>query len=80
MLLNVPVVESHVQPETDCCTVCAVANHVTSNTTLETQSLFYDGGFRTVPVTSLSGPFFCLGSTVAVVTGDDLAGISNHFS
>ena len=51
-----PAVESHVQPEPDCCTVCEVANLVTSNTTLATQALFCDGGLRTTTVTSVSGP------------------------
>ena len=80
----VPAVESHVQPETDCCTVCSVANLVTSHTTLETHSLLHDGGLRTITVTSVSGPscssWFssCWASTT--VTSNDVACISNRFA
>ena len=52
----VSAVGSHVQPETDCCTVCSVENLVTSDTKLEIPHLFYDGGNRTITVTSVSGP------------------------
>ena len=72
----VPAIESHLQPDPDCCTVCAVANLVTSNTTLETQVWFYDGGLRAITVTSVSGHLVRLGSTVAAVTGDDVACIA----
>ena len=65
------------QPGPDCCTVCAVAKLVTSNTTLETQALVYDGGLRAITVTSVSGHLVRLGSTVAAVAGDDVACIAS---
>ena len=81
----VPAVESHLQQDTDCFTVwCSGESLVTSNTTLETQALFYDGGIRTITVTSVSGSSCasrfssCWNSNTA--TGNCVACISNSCS